>query len=590
MTYRGSDLFVDALEEYGVEYVFGNPGTTEIPVLDSLEGSDVRYIQALHEDVAVGMAAGYGSAMRYKSFHSDVNPVGVANLHVVPGLMHGLSNLHGAIYAGAPLLVTAGDHGLDFGYQEPILSGDLVKLAEDYTKWSAEVEHIDSLAAMVRRAFKVALTPPTGPVFLGLPFDVMMEETDERPERLGSIPGLGGGSEDDIELAADIIGENEDVVFVVGDMVARNDAVDQVVELAETVGARVYGEIFACEVNFPVDHEQWINFLPPQEEYVNILLQSDVVAFIGCSTNTTLWRTNHPIVDPDVTFVHAGPDPWELGKNRPADVSVIGDTGKIAAGITEKLEDRIGDDELERRLVKVESANEMVEYYLDEKMDDQEFVEGKVEESDSIDVGETDQVKETGDVDSDNDDSGHVCSKTELAQALNQVSDDVFLVDEGVTSRYALLTNFDLERESYLSSKGGGLGYGLPAAVGVAVAVESDPEDDRDVVGFVGDGSYLYYPQAVYAAVRHGLDLTVVVSDNDNYRILKDNAISILGGGEEDHEFLGMDLVPPIEHVDSARSYGATAEKVESSEELVHTLHSAIESGGVDVIDVLVHD
>jgi benzoylformate decarboxylase len=167
--YTGADLFVDALERYGVEHVFGNPGTTELPVLDALSDSDLEYVLGLHEDIAVGMASGYASTRRYHSHHDDdVMPAGVVNLHITPGLAHGIGNVYAAKFAGTPLVITAGNHERDFRHEEPLLYGDLAEMVDQFTKWSAEVLSVEALPTMVRRAFRVALTPPTGPVFLGL--------------------------------------------------------------------------------------------------------------------------------------------------------------------------------------------------------------------------------------------------------------------------------------------------------------------------------------------------------------------------------------------------------------------------------------
>ena len=160
---------------------------------------------------------------------------------------------------------------------------------------------------------------------------------------------------------------------------------------------------------------------------------------------------------------------------------------------------------------------------------------------------------------------------------------------ERYPSKFALLTRFPLEPEGYLSNKGGGLGYGLPAAVGAALA-ESLQDDPRTVVGYIGDGSYLYYPNTIYSAVRHDLDLTVVVPDNRNYRILKDNTVKMMGGEEADYEFVGMDFDPHVDIPKNAESHGARGHLVETPEEFPEVYETALESGGTDVIDVLVHD
>jgi len=555
MTKSGADLFVETLEQYGVQHVFGNPGTTELPVMKSLAGSDLDYVLGLHEDVAVGMAAGYASTRRYHADDDDsILPVGVANLHVAPGLAHGLGNIYGASVAGAPLVVTAGNHSTDFRHEEPILSGDLVEMTQQFTKWSAEVLDVEALPTMLRRAFRVALTPPTGPVFLGLPLDVMMDETDAEPERLGSIPTAGRGDITEIERAADAFADAENPVLVVGDGVARSgtDAVDAAVDLAEAAGARVHAEILACEVDFPADHDQWVSYIPPDEDTARTLLDTDMVAFVGCSTNTTLTAHSGELFN-DATFVHVSDSAWEVGKNQPADVSVIGDPGEVMDQIAERVDDRVSAEERSGRLERVEAMKQMA----------QSQMEG---------ADESDDPRP---------------SKGDLVDSLRAAAPDAYIVDEGVTAKYELLTRWDLEPEQAISNKGGGLGYGLPASVGAALA-ESMRDDPRQVVGHVGDGSYLYYPQSLYSAARYDLDLTVVVPDNRNYRILKNNMQGLFGEG--DYEYVGMDFEPPVDIPKNAESHGATGVRVDPDDDLDAALESALDADGPHVVDVLVHD
>jgi benzoylformate decarboxylase len=565
----GAELFVDALERYGVTRVFGNPGTTELPVLRALGGSDLDYVLGLHEDVAVGMAAGYAQTRRYHSQRADgtdggpIRPVGVANLHLAPGVAHGLGNLYGASVAGAPLVVTAGAHSLDFRHEEPILSGDLAAMADRFCKWSAEVLDPGTLPTMLRRAFRVALTPPTGPVFLGLPLDVMLAGTDAEPERLGPIPTAGRGDEAQIDRAADLLAGAENPVLVVGDGVARSgrDAVDAAVDLAEAAGARVHGEILACEVDFPTGHEQWVSYVPPDEELAATLLNTDTLVFAGCSTNTTLTRHEEPLVPADATCVHLSADAWQVGKNEPADAAVVGDPGEVMTQLAGRVHERVDDDEREARLERVGMMQEMVAR----------------------------RMERVGD---DTDESDPRASKAELVDALRAAAPDAYVVDEGVTAKYAMLTRWELDAEQYVSNKGGGLGYGLPAAVGAALA-EGETDEPRDVLGFVGDGSYLYYPQTLYSAARYGVDLTVVIPDNRNYRILKDNAADLFGddpGPDGAYGMPGMDIDPPVDIPANAESHGARGRLVEDPEAIEEEVRGALDCEGPDVLDVLVHD
>ncbi|SEH14723.1 benzoylformate decarboxylase [Natronorubrum sediminis] len=559
--YTGADLFADALEAYDVDYVFGNPGTTELPIVESIGKSDLEYILGLHEDIAVGMASGYAQTRRYHSHHDDsVRPVGVANLHIAPGLAHGLGNVYAAKIAGAPLVVTAGNHSTDFRHEEPILSGQLAEMAEQFCKWSDEVLDVDALPTMLRRAFRVAMTPPTGPVFLGLPLDVMLAETDDEPERLGAIPNAGSGDPAQLERTADLLAEADEPVMVVGDHVARSgaDAVAAAVELAEATGARVHGEILSAEVDFPTDHDQWVSYIPPSEGLASMLMDTDTLVFVGCSTNTTLTRHEGDLVDSETTCIHISDDDWQVGKNQPADAAVIGDPGLVLQELIERVQGRISAETVEGRLEDVAAIKEMV----DAKMAG--MGEGNAEDDPRA-------------------------SKAELVDTMEQVAGDCAIVDEGITSKYAMLTRWDLAPEQYISNKGGGLGYGLPASVGAAIA-EGQRDEPRDVVGFIGDGSYQYYPHSIYSAARHDVDLTVVISDNRNYRILKNNTLDLLGGEEADYEFVGMDFDPPVDLVKNAESHGARAELVETPDKIAGALEDALANEGVDVLDVLVHD
>ncbi|MFB6164967.1 MAG: thiamine pyrophosphate-binding protein [Haloarculaceae archaeon] len=562
-TYTGADLFVDALEQYGVQHVFGNPGTTELPIMEALSGSDLEYVLGLHEDIAVGMASGYASTRRY---HADddpsINPVGVVNLHITPGLAHGIGNTYAADWAGTPLVITAGNHERDFRHEEPILEGDLEAMVEQFTKWSDEVLDVSALPTMLRRAFRVALTPPTGPVFLGLPQDVMLSEIEpDAIERLGQIPNAGSGDPAQVERAADLLVEADDPVLILGDEVARSgtDAVEAAVDFAEAAGARVHAEILSCEVNFPGDHPQWISHMPPNEGVARMLMGGDTIVFVGTSSHTTLMRHEDKLVDPETTCIFVSDDAWEVGKNQPADAAVVGDPGLVMEQLAALLADRLPADERESRIEQVETTKQSLQ--------------GTIE---SMSVDEADEGETRA-------------GKWELVDALRETAPDAYVVDEGITAKYPLLLRWEMEPQQMISNKGGGLGYGLPASVGAAIA-EGMRDDPREVIGYVGDGSYLYYPHSLYSAARHDVDLTVVIPDNRNYRILKDNTISIFGGTDADHDYVGMDFEPPVDLVKNAESHGARARLVETPEEIAPALEEALGTPGPDVLDVLVHD
>ena len=157
----GKQAFLELLKQEGVELLFGNPGTTELPLMDALAGQDaIRYVLALHESVAMAMADGYAQAS---------GKLAVVNVHITPGLGNAMGMLYDAYKAGSPLLLTAGQHDQSFTITEPILWSELAPMAKPYVKWAHEVHRLADLPRAVHRAAKVALSPPTGPVFLSLP-------------------------------------------------------------------------------------------------------------------------------------------------------------------------------------------------------------------------------------------------------------------------------------------------------------------------------------------------------------------------------------------------------------------------------------
>jgi benzoylformate decarboxylase len=552
MTVSGADVFVESLESYGVTHLFGNPGTTELPLMQALGRSDVDYVLGLHEDVAVGAAAGYAMRRRYHSHDDpDVLPLGVANVHLAGGVAHGLSNLLNADFSGVPLLLTAGAHSRDFQQEEPILAGDAVALTSQFTKWSAEVKDVAALPRMVRRAVRVALTPPTGPVFLALPLDVQLAETDREPERLGRVPTAGRGDEAAISAAADAVADARDLVVVLGDGVARSDATDPAVRFAEAAGARVHGEILAAEVNFPTTHDQWQGPLPIQPAAAADAMGTDTLVFVGCSTNTTLTRSPVQLVPDAATCVHVTNDAWELGKHAPADVAVLGDPADVLADLAERVALAVDDDTRAERLGRVRE-------WTTEVADPPDAIDG-------------------------------VLTKPGLARALHRAAPDAVVVNESITASPSLHAEFPFEATQLLGAKGGSLGYGLPTAVGAAVA-EREADSDRQVVAYVGDGSYLYYPQTLYTAARYDLDVTVVVPDNRGYRILKDNTAALLGGAPDDYTYDGVDFDPPVDLVANAESHGAAGFRVDDPDEVDGALAAALAHDGPAMVDVAVTD
>src|SRR5499427_9970650 len=242
----GKRAFLELLKQEGVEILFGNPGTTELPLMDALAvENELRYVLALQEGSVIGMADGYAQAS---------GKLAVCNLHVTPGLGNAMGMLYDAQKAGSPILVTAGQHDQSFTATEPILWGDLPTIARPLVKWSSEVNRLADLPRLVHRAAKTALAPPTGPVFLSLPGDILRGDGDIdllAPTRVA--PRLRG-DRDAVAQAAALLAEAKRPLIMVGDAVAQSRAHAELIELAELLGAPVYTEFVPSTASFPATH------------------------------------------------------------------------------------------------------------------------------------------------------------------------------------------------------------------------------------------------------------------------------------------------------------------------------------------------
>src|SRR3989475_7950132 len=241
-------VLMEILKSAGVRYLFGNPGTTELPFLDALPDSGLEYVLGVQEATAVAAADGYAQA---------AGTIGVVNVHVAPGLANGLSILHSAARAKTPLLVTAGQQDTRFLMDAPILAADLVRMAEQFTKWSYEIRRAEEAPQALRRALKVALTPPMGPVFLSLPMDLvrgMVEDTGEGPPPVATRTRPEPSA---VESAARLLAGARAPLVIAGDGGGRARGGARLVGLAGAPGGRGPGAAGDPRAQLPGHQALW---------------------------------------------------------------------------------------------------------------------------------------------------------------------------------------------------------------------------------------------------------------------------------------------------------------------------------------------
>ncbi|WUB22043.1 thiamine pyrophosphate-binding protein [Streptomyces chartreusis] len=330
---RPALALLDILRGEGVDRVFGNPGTTELPFLAALsEIEDApEYVLGVHEGAVVSMADGYTRGTGRPAFVS---------LHIAAGLANGLIGLLNARRSRTPLVVTAGQQDRRHLQQEPMLAGDLTGLAAPAVKAAYDIRHAHDLPLALRRAFALAVRPPAGPVFLSLPMDMLAEDTEiEVPAR---TPAPAQGPAPGLERAALLLGDAARPAIVAGDGVGREDALGALVRTAEACGATVHHQPMSDGLNFPTTHPLYAGMLPPRHDAIRSALAAyDTVLIVGAHAFTPHHYTPGPALPPGLTVVQLDSDPDEIGRNFPADAGLVGVLGPSLHRLATLLADRV---------------------------------------------------------------------------------------------------------------------------------------------------------------------------------------------------------------------------------------------------------
>jgi benzoylformate decarboxylase len=544
----GKAAFLALLKQEGVRYLFGNPGTTELALMDQLAGEhELRYILGLAEVAVMAMADGYAQAS---------GQLAACNLHVAPGLGNAMGMLYDAKKAGSPILVTAGQHDQGFALKEPLLWGDLPEIARPFVKWAAEVRSIGDLPQMIHRAVKTALAPPTGPVFLSLPGDIMNAEAEldlGHPTRIGAnIRGDMAA----IEAAAVLMAKAERPVIIAGDAVAQSGAHAELIALAEALGAPVHDETVPSRANFPSSHSLYGGPLTRLAAAVHETLSAhDLVVSIGADVFTLSVPGKMEPLPIGMPVVHLDTDPWELAKNYPADVAILGEPKATLPDLTAALLSALGTAGQTRARTRGERVRAVLADSLAKLRAEAEALAHRVP----------------------------IHALALMHTIADTLPDDAVVVDETISSgaglRRLLRSN---DPQSLYGLRGGGIGWGLPAAIGVKLA-----QPHRPVVALIGDGSAMYTIQALWTAAHEKLGIVYVILNNSSYRILKQRTNAMQSLAAQTDTYVGMDLTNPrIDYLAVARGMGLTAHKATTLDQVRHLLREAIAANGPTLIDV----
>ncbi|MGB6536524.1 MAG: thiamine pyrophosphate-binding protein [Xanthobacteraceae bacterium] len=544
----GKRAFLELLKQEGVEIIFGNPGTTELPLMDALAvDNELRYVLGLQEATVIGMADGYAQAS---------GRLAVVNLHVTPGLGNAMGMLYDAQKAGSPILVTAGQHDQEFNATEPILWADLPPIARPLVKWSTEVHRLADLPRLVHRAAKTALAPPTGPVFLALPGDILKAEGEVDLMAPTRIAARMRGDPAALAEAAALLAAAQRPLIIAGDAVAHGRAHAELVELAELLGAPVYSELVPSTASFPASHPLFRGGMTRMQGPIRkILEQYDVLFSVGGDLFTLSLPSDIEPMPENLTLIHLDNDPWELGKNYPPKIAILGDPKATLPDLTKAVREQMTSGMRGAARERLEAAKKAT-------LGEREALKAKARALASA-------------------------SPVQPLALLNAIGEmlprDAVVVDETVSSGAGIrsLIRSD-DPQSFYGLRGGGIGWGLPAAIGVKLALP-----DRPVVALVGDGSAMYTCQALWTAAHERIGVVFVIFNNTSYRILKQRLFAQRGFAAQVDRFVGMELEnPAIDYVGLARSLGIAAERAKTVHEATDLIAKGLQSNAPLLIDV----
>ncbi len=535
------------LKDEGITHLFGNPGTTELPIMHALKDHpDLTYVMAMQESLVVAIADGFSRAS---------GRLVACNVHVAPGLGNAMGSLYNASFTGTPMILTAGQQEQGHGLTEPLLYGPLVRMAEPLVKWAVEVTRLEDLPRIVRRAAKIATTPPTGPVFISLPGDILNAEAGIELGRSTRVDTRVKPSDEALQALAERILRAQRPVIIAGDEIVKSDALQEAALLAATLGCPAYQQSAPYGAHFLSESPCFMGALSRLQKQVReVLSPYDLMIVLGADP---LRMSVHSEVDPlpeGLPILQIGLVEWDLAKNYGAEIALKADVKETLRALIPALKAG-GGAALEARAKQGIAALASKNWTARR-------------------AGVVEQILK-------NKDRSPIDPDYLALQVVEAMPDNAILVDEGLTSsRQTLALRPHRDRYGYHALASGGIGWGLPASVGVSLA-----NPDRPVVCYSGDGSAMYSIQALWTAAHHKLPLTVVISNNGGYRIIKQRLLAFHG---DDH-YVGMDFVDPkVDFAGVAKALGLEAMRITEARDLKPTLASAFKRPGAKLIEVVV--
>jgi benzoylformate decarboxylase len=515
----------DLFREHGMTTIFGNPGSTELPMLAEFP-DDFRYVLGLQEAAVVGMADGYAQASG-RATH--------VNLHTAPGVGNAMGAIFNAQANKSPLLVTAGQQvRAQMTMQANLTNRDAARVPHPFVKWSFEAARAQDVPLALARGIHLASAPPKGPAFVSVPMDDWNQEVDAEEARLVAArrveTGAGAGPESVAALARRLEAA-ESPVMIAGPDIDASGAWDEAVALAERQKLPVFASPApgGGRLGFPEGHPLFQGILPPAIGPVTETLKGrDLILVVGSSVFPYYPYIPGPALPDGAELVEITSDPDEAAR-APMGDAIVADVRLTLGALVEE-------------------------------------------------VGEANRAEPTPLPDPSPGEETDPMTPTLVHHTLGQVfPDDGIVVLESPSSTLALRNQLRISRPaSYYFGAGGGLGFGLAAAIGVQLA-----RPDRPVVCVLGEGSAQYAISGLWTAVAYEVPVTFLVLRNSEYAILK-----WFADVEEVKGAPGLDL-PAVDTAEIAAGYGVASRRIEGGRDELHeALAAALASGRPELIEV----
>lgn len=548
----GRFAILEQLRADGLTHIFGNPGTVEQGFLDALwEYPDLQYVLTLQETVAVMMADGYARATQRPA---------VVQIHSSPGLGNAIGAIYQAYRGHAPLVILGGDAGVKYQAMDAQMAADLVAMARPVTKWSTRVVDPASTLRVLRRAIKIAATPPMGPVYVCLPQDVLDAITVE-PVRPTSIPSTRVVPNDALlEQAADMLLAAELPTIFIGNGVAWSQAHAEVEQVAELLGAEVW-EADGGELNMRYDHPLYQGSLGHMfaAQSRPATMNGDANLIVGTYMAPEVFPSLEDIFAPDAQIIHIDLNAYEIAKNHPVTLGLVSDPKLTLARLAEIITSK-------------QSTTHAAEAAA-------RTTRSAAAKASKLATGLEQDVEER------NREPLHF---SEFMEELSKhLPSDVIVFDEALTNSPSLTRHIPPTLPGhFFQTRGGSLGVGIPGAMGAKMA-----NPDKTVIGVTGDGGAMYTIQALWTAARHNVDAKFIICNNRSYRLLQLNIAEYWKEiGEPSHQLpLSFDLSKPELRFDQmARSMGVPAARIETVDEIRPAILQALNAPGPFLLDVVI--